>query len=63
MTPEAVRALAAQLVTASKPSVTIVGAGRKGAAYARMAERLTQEATAFEGCVTLPARMGDRWHS
>ena len=31
VTPEAVRTLAAQLMTASKPSVTVVGAGRKGA--------------------------------
>jgi len=38
VTPEAVRTLAAKLLTNSKPSVTIVGAGRKGPAYARMAE-------------------------
>jgi predicted Zn-dependent peptidase len=38
VTPEAVRALAAKLQSQSKPSVTIVGAGRRGAAYARMAE-------------------------
>lgn len=43
VTPEAARALAAKLLTESKPSVTIVGAGRKGAAYARMAEKMTQE--------------------
>jgi predicted Zn-dependent peptidase len=43
VTPEAMRALVAKLLTESKPSVTVVGAGRKGAAYARMAERLTQE--------------------
>ena len=43
VTPEAARSLAAKLLTESKPSVTIVGAGRKGAVYARMAEKLTQE--------------------
>ena len=41
VTPEAIRTLAAELVTASKPSITVVGAGRKGATYARMAERMT----------------------
>jgi predicted Zn-dependent peptidase len=44
VTPEAVRDLAARLVTRSKPSVTIVGAGRRGAAHASMAERLMHEA-------------------
>jgi predicted Zn-dependent peptidase len=43
VTAENVRALAARLVTASKPSVTVVGAGRKGAGYARMAETMTQD--------------------
>jgi predicted Zn-dependent peptidase len=37
VTTEAVRDLAANLVTASPPSVTVVGAGRKGQTYARMA--------------------------
>jgi predicted Zn-dependent peptidase len=41
---EAVRVLAAGLVTASKPSITVVGAGRKGAAYAQMAERMVLDA-------------------
>jgi len=41
VTPEAVRTLAAQLLTACKPSITVVGAGRKGATYAEMAERMT----------------------
>jgi predicted Zn-dependent peptidase len=45
VTPDAVRALAAKLLSHSKPSVTIVGAGRKSAAYARMAEAgVTREA-------------------
>ena len=35
VTPEGVRTLAAKLMTESKPSVTVVGAGRKGAGYAR----------------------------
>ena len=48
VTPEAVRALAARLISASKPCVTIVGAGRKGASYARLAERMMQ--------VPLPSR-------
>jgi predicted Zn-dependent peptidase len=42
VTPEAVREVAAKLLTRSRPSVTVVGAGRKGASYARAAERLTQ---------------------
>ncbi len=37
VTAEAVRELAAQLVTGSPPSVAVVGAGRKGEAYARSA--------------------------
>jgi predicted Zn-dependent peptidase len=44
VTPEAVRDLAARLVSQSKPSVTVVGAGRKGATYAHMAERLMDDA-------------------
>jgi predicted Zn-dependent peptidase len=40
VTPEAVRTLAARLLTQSKPSVTVVGAGRKGQAYARLAESM-----------------------
>lgn len=42
VTPESVRGLAAELVAKSQPSVTVVGAGRKGVAYARLAERKTQ---------------------
>jgi predicted Zn-dependent peptidase len=41
VTPEAVRTLAARLLTGCKPSITVVGAGRKGATYAGMAERMT----------------------
>jgi predicted Zn-dependent peptidase len=41
VTPEAVRTLAAKLLTGCKPSITVVGAGRKGATYAEMAERMT----------------------
>jgi predicted Zn-dependent peptidase len=37
VTAEAVREMAAQIVTASLPSVAVVGAGRKGQSYARMA--------------------------
>jgi predicted Zn-dependent peptidase len=37
VTAEAVRELAAQIVTASLPSVAVVGAGREGLSYARMA--------------------------
>jgi predicted Zn-dependent peptidase len=44
VTPQAVRDLAARLVSQSKPSVTVVGAGRKGATYAHMAERLMHDA-------------------
>jgi predicted Zn-dependent peptidase len=40
VTPEDVRTLAAGLLTVAKPSITVVGAGRKGAAYARMAEHM-----------------------
>jgi predicted Zn-dependent peptidase len=43
VTPEAMRGVAEKLLTRSPPSVTIVGAGRKGAAYARTAERLTRD--------------------
>jgi len=46
VTPEAIRTLAASLVTGSKPSIAVVGAGRKGATYARMAERMTLDGTA-----------------
>jgi predicted Zn-dependent peptidase len=38
--PEAVRTLAAGLMSACKPSITVVGAGRKGAAYADLTERM-----------------------
>ncbi len=44
VTPEAVRTLAAKLLTGCKPSITVVGAGRKGATYAGMAERMTLDA-------------------
>jgi len=37
VTPEAVRTLAAKLVGESRPSVAVVGAGRKGEAFARAA--------------------------
>jgi predicted Zn-dependent peptidase len=42
VTPDAVRDLAAKLLTQSKPSVTVVGAGRKGPAYARLAETMAR---------------------
>jgi predicted Zn-dependent peptidase len=43
VTAEAVRELAANLVSASPPSVTVVGAGRRGEAFASMAaERVTR---------------------
>jgi predicted Zn-dependent peptidase len=38
VSPEAVRTLAAKLVTGTRPSVVIVGAGRKSDGYARLAE-------------------------
>ena len=42
VTAEAVRELAAKLVSGSPPSVAVVGAGRKGEAFARTAaERVT----------------------
>ena len=37
---EAVRELAAKLVSEARPSVAVVGAGRKGESYAAMAERM-----------------------
>jgi predicted Zn-dependent peptidase len=37
---DAVRTLAARLMTAGRPSVAVVGAGRRGQSYARMAERM-----------------------
>ena len=40
VSPDAVRALAAKLVTGTQPSVAIVGAGGKGDNYARLAEGL-----------------------
>ena len=46
VTPEAVRTLAARLMTASKPSITVVGAGRKGTTYARLAESMTMDGAA-----------------
>jgi predicted Zn-dependent peptidase len=45
VTPEDVRMLAAKLLSKSKPSVTVVGAGRKGPVYARMAETLANGAS------------------
>lgn len=44
VTPEAVRTLAAKLLSQSKPAVTVVGAGRKGMAHARLAESMVQAA-------------------
>jgi predicted Zn-dependent peptidase len=38
--PEQVRTLASKLLSESPPSIAIVGAGRKGATYARKAERM-----------------------
>jgi predicted Zn-dependent peptidase len=40
VSPDAVRALAARLVTGTRPSVAIVGAGRKSDSYARQAEAM-----------------------
>jgi predicted Zn-dependent peptidase len=40
VTAEAAREFAAGLLTDTQPSVAVVGAGRKGESYARMAERL-----------------------
>jgi predicted Zn-dependent peptidase len=45
VTPEAVRTLASGLLTTSKPSIAVVGAGRRGTTYAHMAERLMLDAT------------------
>jgi predicted Zn-dependent peptidase len=45
VTPEDIRMLAARLLT-SKPSITIVGAGREGTKYATMAERMVLEEAA-----------------
>jgi predicted Zn-dependent peptidase len=46
VTPEKVRTLVAGIVSASKPSVSVVGAGRKSASYAAMADKmLTAEVT------------------
>lgn len=42
VTPEAVRTVAAKLLTQSKPSVTVVGAGRKGSAFGRLAESMAR---------------------
>ena len=42
VTAEAVRALAGKVVAKSPPCVAVVGAGRKGAAHARTAERMVQ---------------------
>jgi predicted Zn-dependent peptidase len=40
VTPDAVRTMAAGLMGASRPSIAVVGAGRKGTAYAQMTERM-----------------------
>ena len=40
VSPEAVRTLASRLVTGTRPSVAIVGAGRKSDSYARLAEAM-----------------------
>jgi predicted Zn-dependent peptidase len=46
VTPEKVRSLVAGIVSSSKPSVSVVGAGRKSASYADMADKmLTAEGT------------------
>jgi predicted Zn-dependent peptidase len=44
VTAEAVRELAANLVSASPPSVTVVGAGRRGEAFASMAAERVRRA-------------------
>jgi predicted Zn-dependent peptidase len=44
VTPEAVRTLASGLLTASRPSIAVVGSGRKGTTYAHMAERMMLDA-------------------
>ncbi|HKD58206.1 MAG TPA: insulinase family protein, partial [Hyphomicrobiaceae bacterium] len=44
VTTEAVRELAANLVSASPPSVTVVGAGRRGEAFASMAAERVRRA-------------------
>jgi predicted Zn-dependent peptidase len=44
VTAEAVRELAARLVTGSPPSVAVVGAGRKGQAFADKAAELVAKA-------------------
>jgi predicted Zn-dependent peptidase len=47
VTPEKVRNVAAGIVSSSKPSVSVVGAGRKSASYAAMADKmLTAEVAA-----------------
>jgi predicted Zn-dependent peptidase len=43
VTPEAVRTLAAKLLSQSKPSATVVGAGRKGLVYARTAASVAHD--------------------
>jgi predicted Zn-dependent peptidase len=43
VTPEMVRVLAAKLIASSNPTVVVVGAGRKSAGYAKMAETLARE--------------------
>jgi predicted Zn-dependent peptidase len=46
VTAEDARTLAARLLTASRPSITVVGAGRQGEKYAAMAERMVLEEAA-----------------
>jgi predicted Zn-dependent peptidase len=43
VTAKDVRTLAARLMTAAKPAITVVGAGRAGATYAAMAEGMVRE--------------------
>jgi predicted Zn-dependent peptidase len=43
VTPETVRVLAAKLLLSSRPTATVVGAGRKSTTYAQMAENLARE--------------------
>jgi predicted Zn-dependent peptidase len=46
VTAEDIRMLAARLMTATKPSITVVGAGREGTTYVAMAERMVLEEAA-----------------
>jgi predicted Zn-dependent peptidase len=42
VTAESIRALAERLMTGGRPSVAIVGAGRKGQTFARQVERMAE---------------------